>query len=180
MRAVYEMGYGSYTIADARQVRKPTYVFTDTTLGPTLHAVQANFADQLGLLAYEVKPDKVTPGVELIVNVHWQAKAAMSEAYIGFLHLVGPDGRLVAQDDHELGRGFYRTLVWQPPEGDLSPGEVVRERYTLTLPKDVSFGEYTLRVGVYHFPSFQRLTVQSSSVPAQDNAVTLGTVQVRP
>jgi len=56
------------------------------------------------------------------------------------VHLVGPDGKLAAQDDHELGRGFYRTFVWQP-------NEVIRERYTLTVPKDVPDGEYKVRVG---------------------------------
>ena len=112
-------------------------------------------------------------GDELIVNVHWLALAAMPEAYTGFLHLDGPDGRLIAQDDHELGRGFYRTLYWQP-------GEVVREKYTLALPKEVSAGEYTLRVGVYGFPSLERLAVLSSNMPAQDNIVTLGMVHVGP
>jgi 4-amino-4-deoxy-L-arabinose transferase-like glycosyltransferase len=173
MRAVYKMGYGAYTIADARQVRKPTFVFTDTTLGPTLHAVQVNLANQLGVIGYEIKPERPKPGGELVVNVHWLALAAMPKVYTSFLHLVGPDGRLITQDDHELGRGFYRTLYWQP-------GEVVREKYTLALPKEISTGEYTLRVGVYDFPSLERLAVLSSNIPTQDNAVTLGTVHVGP
>jgi hypothetical protein len=109
----------------------------------------------------------------LIVNIHWQALATMPAAYTGFLHLAEPDGRLITQDDHELGRGFYRTLYWQP-------GEVVREKYTLALPKDMPVGEYTLRVGVYSFPSLERLAVRSSNMPAQDNIVTLGTVHVGP
>jgi hypothetical protein len=173
MRAARETGYGAYRIADAQGVRKPTFVFTDTTLGPTMHAVQADLANRLGVIGYEIRPARPVAGDELIVNVHWQALAAMSEAYTGFLHLVGPDGRLVTQDDHELGRGFYRTLHWQP-------GEVVREKYTLALPQDLSAGEYAVRAGVYSFPSLQRLTVKSSSVPTQDNTVTLGMVQVGP
>jgi hypothetical protein len=48
------------------------------------------------------------------------------------------------------------------------------------LPKDMPVGEYTLRVGVYSFPSLERLAVLSSNVPAQDNIVTLGTVHVGP
>jgi len=173
MRAVYKMGYGAYTIADARQVHKPTFVFTDTTLGPTLHAVQANLANQLGVIGYEIKPERPKPGEELIVNVHWLALSAMPEVYTGFLHLVGPDGQLITQDDHELGRGFYRTLYWRP-------GEVVREKYTLALPKEISSGEYALRAGVYDFPALERLAVLSSNIPAQDNVVTLGTVHVGP
>ena len=173
MQTAGKMGYGVYTIADAQKVRKPTFVFTDTTLGPTMRAVQASFADQLGVIGFEVKPDKVMPGGELIVNVHWKATAAMPETFTGFLHLVAPDGRLVAQDDHELGRGFYRTIVWQP-------GEVIREKYVLTLPKDAPLGEYALRVGAYSYPSLERLSVRSASTPAQDDMITLGTVRAGP
>ena len=173
MQAARQMGYCAYTIADAQEVRKPTFVFTDTTLGPTMHAVQVDFANRLGVIGYEIRPERQAAGGELIVNVHWQALAAMPEAYTGFLHLDGPDGRLITQDDHELGRGFYRTLYWQP-------GEVVREKYTLALPKEIPAGEYTLRVGVYGFPSLERLAVLSSNMPAQDNTVTLGMVHVGP
>jgi 4-amino-4-deoxy-L-arabinose transferase-like glycosyltransferase len=167
------LGSGVYTIADAQKVRKPYFVFASAADAPTVRAVQANFSNRLGVIGYEIKPERPAPDSELIVNVHWQALAAMPEAYTGFLHLVGPDGQLIAQDDHELGRGFYRTLYWRP-------GEVVRERYTLALSKGMPVGEYTLRVGVYSFPSLERLALLSSNVPAQDNAVTLGTVQVWP
>jgi len=173
MQTAREMGYGAYTVPDARQVRKPTFVFTDTTLGPTMRAVQANFADHLGVIGFEVNTAKATPGGELVLNVHWQATSAMPEAYTGFAHLVAPNDRLVAQDDHELGRGFYRTIFWQP-------GEVVRERYTLAVPKDAPGGEYTLWVGAYSFPSLQRLPVRSASTRHQDDAVLLGSVHVGP
>jgi hypothetical protein len=173
MQAARKMGYGAYTIADARQVRKPTFVFTDTTLGPSMHAVQADFAGQLGVLGFEVNAATATRGGELVVNVHWQATSAMSETYTGFMHLVGPDGRLVAQDDHELGRGFYRTIFWQP-------GQVVRERYALAVPEDAPSGQYALKTGVYSFPSLKRLPVLSASAAAQDDTITLGAIPVGP
>jgi hypothetical protein len=97
----------------------------------------------------------------------------MPEAYTGFVHLVAPDGRLAAQDDHELGRGFYRTLFWQP-------GEVIRERYTLRLPGDAPAGQYTLWVGAYSFPSLKRLPVRSAGTSTRDDIVALGSIQVRP
>jgi hypothetical protein len=173
-----KVGYGVYTIADAQQVRKPTFVFASAA-APAVQPLQVSFSDtqgessQLGMIGYDVKPDRPMPGTEFVVNVHWQALAAMSEAYTSFLHLVGPDGRLIAQDDHELGRGFYRTIFWQLDE-------VIREKYTLALPQNAPVGEYVLRAGAYRFPSFERLVVHSSSVPAQDNAVTLTSLHVGP
>jgi hypothetical protein len=168
-----KMGYGVYAIADARQVRKPDFVFSDTTLAPTVRPLQANLADQLALIGYEPKATQFAPGDSFVVNLYWKTIGAMSESYTGFLHLTGPDGRLVTQDDHELGRDFYRTLFWQP-------GEVVRERYELALPKDIPPGDYTLWAGVYGFPSLRRLAVRSADKPTQDNRVMLDTLYVGP
>jgi hypothetical protein len=173
MQAAHKLGYGIYTIADARQVRKPTFVLTDgTPLATSVRAVQVNFADQLSVIGYEPKA-KLAPGERFIANVYWKAIGAIPESYTGFLHLTGPDGRLVAQDDHELGRGFYRTLVWQADE-------VIRERYEWVMPKDVPNGDYTLQVGVYSFPSLKRLPVRSTNTSARDDLVWLDTIHVGP
>jgi hypothetical protein len=153
-------------------------------MASTARNVQVNLADALNMIGYEVKPSRVNPGQEFVVNIYWQAVHAMpdarrpastrkSAAYTGFVHLVGPDGRLVTQDDHELGRGFYRTLFWQP-------GEVMRERYELALPKDAPSGDYALWAGAYGFPSLKRLTVRSASTSAQDDRVWLDTIHVGP
>ena len=173
MQDADKQGYGAITIADARQVRKPSFVLTSTSaLAPTARALQVNFAEELSMIGYEVKPNPVNAGQEFVVNIYWQASRAMPEAYTGFVHLVGPDGRLVTQDDHELGRGFYRTIFWQPDE-------VIRERYVLTAPKSPG-GNYTLWAGAYGFPSLQRLVVRSADRPTQDNRVMLDTIHVGP
>jgi len=174
MQAARKMGYGVYTIADARQVRKPVFVLAASApLAPTVRAAQANLADQLAIIGYEPSADKVAPGNKLTVAVYWKAIGPMSEDYMGFAHLVGPDGRLVTQDDHELGRSLYRTLFWQPDE-------IVRERYELTLPDDAPSGDYALWLGAYSYPSVIRLAVRSASVPTQNDMIALGIVHVRP
>jgi len=173
IQAAREMGFGAYAIADAQRVRKPAFVFSDTTLAPTVRPVQANLGDQLALIGYEPKATQFAPGDRFVVNLYWKATSVMPESYTGFLHLTGPDGRLVTQDDHELGRGFYRTLFWQPDE-------VVRERYELALPKGIPPGDYTLWAGVYGFPSLKRLAVRSASTSAQDDRVWLDILHVGP
>ena len=163
-----------YTIADAHQVRKPSFVLTDSApLPSTVRPLQVNLADQISLIGYDSKSSQVAPGDRLVVQLYWKASGAAPDDYMGFIHLLGPDGRLVTQDDHELGRGFYRAHLWQPDE-------IIRERYEMVLPKDAPRGDYSFRVGVYRFPSLERLVVRSSSVPTQDNTVTFGTVHVGP
>jgi len=168
-----EMGYGLYVIADAQKVRKPNFVFSDTALASTVRPLQVNLADQISLIGYDSKSSNAAPGDRLVVQLYWKASGAAPDDYMGFIHLLGPDGHLVAQDDHELGRGFYRAYLWQPDE-------IIRERYEMVLPNDAPRGDYSFRVGVYRFPSLERLAVRSSSVPTQDNTITFGTVHVGP
>ena len=173
MQISRQRGYGVYTIADARQVRKPTFVFSDTTLAPTVRPVQVNLADQLALIGYEPKATRFAPGDQFVVNLYWKAISTIPESYMSFVHLIAADGHLATQDDHELGRGFYRANFWQP-------SEIIRERYELSLPRDIPPGDYVLRAGAYSFPSLTRLAVRSASVPAQDNTVALDTIHVGP
>jgi 4-amino-4-deoxy-L-arabinose transferase-like glycosyltransferase len=166
--------YGVYAVVNAQQVHKPSFVLTDgTPLASTLTPLQVNLDDQISLIGYNSKSSRVAPGDRLIIQLYWKASGAASDDYMGFIHLLGPDGQLVTQDDHELGRGFYSAYLWQPDE-------IIREKYEMVLPQDAPRGDYTFRAGVYRFPSLERLVVRSSSVPTQDNTITFGTVHVGP
>jgi hypothetical protein len=168
-----QKGYGVYTIPDAQQVRKPTFVLTDgASLPSTTRPAQVQFEHQLTITGYDIQSELVAPGDRLVINVYWKAMGTPANEYIGFIHLIGPDGKLVAQDDHELGRGVYRAPVWQTDE-------IVRERYDLMVPHTAAFGDYVLRAGVYLFPSLQRLAASSSTLPSQDNLITLGQVRIQ-
>jgi hypothetical protein len=172
MQDANKQGYSVVTIADAQQVHKPSFVLTGTSaLAPTARAIQVIFAEGLSMVGYEVKPNSVNAGEQFVVNIYWQATRAMPEAYTGFVHLIGPDGQLATQDDHELGRGFYRTIFWQPDE-------VIREKYVLTAPQ--SPDDYVLWAGAYDFPWLKRLTVLSADKPTQDNRIMLDTIPVGP
>jgi len=174
MEICRKLGYGAYAVEDAQQVHKLFFVFESGTLPwPIAHPVQASFSGQLGILGYELSSAQIAPGGQVVISVYWQALDAIPDTYTGFVHLIGPQGQLVAQDDHELGRGFFSTRLWQP-------GEAVHEEYVLTMPDDAPPGQYSLRVGVYSFPSLQRLTVDAANMPVQDNIVTLGTVNLAP
>jgi hypothetical protein len=169
-----ELDYGVYTIPDAQQVHKPAFVLTDVARLPsTVNTVQINFADQLGIVGYESEPAKAASGAQFVVRVYWKALSTMSDAHTGFLHLMGPNGQLAAQVDRQLGGGVYGTDFWQP-------GDIIVEKYTLTLPNGPPAGDYTLRIGAYTFPSMERLIVRSANVPARDNVVELGTLRVEP
>jgi hypothetical protein len=77
--------------------------------------------------------------------------------YTGLVHLVDGDGRLVAQDDHMPAQGR--------PTNSWLVGEVLPDRYTLTLPPDLSPGDYTLVIGLYSAdqPGLPRLPTEDGS-----------------
>jgi hypothetical protein len=79
---------------------------------PKMRALQVSFADQLALIGYQVRSDKVAPGDTLLIDTFWQATRAVPSALTGFIHLIAPNGRLAAQGDQEIGRGFYPTNYW--------------------------------------------------------------------
>jgi len=62
--------------------------------------------------------------------------------YHVFLHLLGPDGRIVAQSD-----GIPAN--WTRPTTGRLPGEYIVDPRVLTLPPDAMPGTHTLQTGLY-------------------------------
>ena len=93
--------------------------------------------------------DYVRAGGVLTVTLVWQALTAPGSSEQVFVHLVGPDGTIVAQSD-AVQAGGYATTSW-------AVGEVIVDRHVLVLPPNLSLGEYVLRVGMYDPATGQRL-----------------------
>ncbi|CAN5727944.1 hypothetical protein BH10CHL1_BH10CHL1_39310 [soil metagenome] len=91
------------------------------------------------------------PGATLPVTLDWQAGQALTTDYTSFVHLLGPDGKLVAQQDKQPQISFLATHLWQPQQ-------TMRETYTLSLPADAQPGRYQLLAGLYDAAG-QRLPV---------------------
>jgi hypothetical protein len=64
------------------------------------------------------------------LRVRWQSAAPLTEEYTAFVHLIGPDGAIVAQDDHAPRHGFWPTTGWRS-------GVAVDDAFTLTLPASI-------------------------------------------
>jgi hypothetical protein len=94
------------------------------------------------LLGAQGTLDRVQPGDTLSLTLVWRAEAVMVESYRVFVHLIGPDGALVAQSDGEPAEWYRPTTGW-------APGEVVLDPRSLTLPSDLAPGVYRLYAGLY-------------------------------
>jgi hypothetical protein len=132
----------------------------------TPRPVQATLEDVAVLLAADavVRPDLDVAEITL----YWLALRETGENYKAFVHLLGPDGAVIAQHDGDPVGGYTPTSRWRP-------GEIVVDRHVLTLPEGLPAGEYGLRAGLYQVEPLRNLTVDP---PAADNRVDIGTVTV--
>jgi len=117
---------------------------------PPTYATDLSFAGQVRLAGYDADLAALRPGGTLVVALYWQPVQPLSDNYHTFVHLLNAAGEKVAQSDHPPGGVFYPTNLWRP-------GEMLRDQHALPLPDDLRPGRYRLLVGLYRYPSLQRL-----------------------
>ncbi len=128
--------------------------------------------ETITLLGTDLEP--VTPiqaGAALTVDLYWQAQKTLVTDYTAFVHLVGPDGQLVAQQDQQPLHGFLPTSQWRPQM-------IIPDRYELTVPASAPAGRYTLQIGLYDLANGQRLPIERAGNAVGDSAA-IATVEVQ-
>lgn len=96
-----------------------------------------------------------TRGQSLDLDLFWRADQSLNDAYTVFVHLVGADGRVLADADSPPSRGVMPTNRW-------TVGEGVRDRHTLTIPSTLAPGNYAIEIGMYLPATGARLPIASA------------------
>lgn len=142
------------------------------------HPRREQIGDIADLLGYDLDRTAARPGETLRLTLYWRARpgssAAHSDAgagYTVFTHLLGPDGRVYAQQDNPPQRGEHPTSAWLA-------GEIVVDRYELHLDPQAPAGEYELEIGMYDPRTGTRLPVLLDGVRQPDDRAVLARVQV--
>jgi len=112
-------------------------------------AVNITLSEQASLVGFSLEDKTVVAGETLNLELVWRAEMEMSESYRVFVHVLGEDGRIVAQSD-----GLPAN--WTRPTTGWLPGEFIRDSHTITLPPTLPAGEYQLMTGLY-LPNNSRL-----------------------
>jgi hypothetical protein len=115
----------------------------------------------------------VHPGTALTVTLAWEATIELSDQYVVFLHLLSPDGELVAQHD-------AAPVGWVLPPSAWPAGTTLSYPVTIEIPGELPADEYRLLVGVYLWPGVERLPVLADVPGAEMRVVDLGGVQIVP
>ena len=118
--------------------------------GPAVDLTPLALADGLGLQGYSLAQPSIQRGQTARLGLFWGADRPLAEDRQVFVHLLGPDGRLVAQDDGPPTRRLAPTSRW-------TPGQWVIDPRRLAVPANAPPGDYAVEVGLYRLGDGQRV-----------------------
>jgi hypothetical protein len=137
----------------------------------TIEAADFRVGDSLHIIGKRI-PATMSPGETLEMALQWEATGPLQEDYTVFFHLFDVNMDLVAQSD-------VAAFGLDLPSSAMVPGHPIGVSYSLNLPEDIRAGEYLLRMGVYTYPSFERLPVRDDAGRVLPNGlIDLAVIQV--
>jgi 4-amino-4-deoxy-L-arabinose transferase-like glycosyltransferase len=103
----------------------------------------------------------------LTVTLTWQSLLPVAYDATVFVHLKGADGDTLAQTDRQPLDGRFPTSFWVP-------GQIITDVIRLESSAGAHEGPLTLNVGMYTWPSLERLAVRDAAgTPQGDNAIVI-------
>ncbi len=135
------------------------------------HPRQEVFASEIRLRGYGIGASTFTPGATAPLELYWEALQKPTADYTVFVHLLNQAGEQVSGFDRPAGGPSLPTSAWQP-------SVILRDVYPLTIPGDLPTGKYTIRIGMYTWPSLARLPIAVGKDVVGDS-ISLTTIQIR-
>jgi hypothetical protein len=144
------------------------------------YPVGANLDGKITLLRYSLnirpatgdeEPQIARSGDVIQVSLFWQAQRRVEEDFTISLQLLDEDDFLHAQVDRWPVGGFRPTSSWRV-------GEVIDDRYGLSLPDDLPAGQYRLVAVVYDPQTMERLPVLGEAGSPVGDHILLRTIEV--
>ena len=157
-------------------ILQPSHILHFNSTGWTVEPAQidtfADFGGQIVLIGIDLSQEEAQPGDTITVHVYWKAQQPLDINYQSFLHVLRPDGSLLAQADH-LNPGDYPTRRWPLDK-------YVRDEFFLTIPADAPAGSYPVTTGLWVQAEGWRLPLLDENGRQIDDKAVLATVTVTP
>ena len=132
------------------------------------------FGDFAQFLGHDVVSLDWYRGEKIRLALYWRPteNAPPAQDYSIYVHLLSPDGKLLAQWDGEPMQNAYPTRFWRP-------GESLYDYWVLRIPPETATGPAELRIGIYDPLANERLPVTVDGVPAGDGLTINTRITVR-
>ncbi|MDQ1301093.1 MAG: 2 protein, partial [Chloroflexota bacterium] len=129
------------------------------------HPLDANLADRVRLIGYDLPAEPARPGTDVLLTLYWQALNKVGGDYMVFIHLLDENDARVAQGDGPPLDNAYPTSFW-------AAGESLADTHRLKIPANIAPGRYRIAVGLYDPISGQRLAVlEPQATPPADRII---------
>lgn len=134
------------------RAEKPSLPLSNQPAAP----LNIQFGSHILLQGFTANEIQFVPGGVVDVTLHWTAMGTATRPYTVFMHLLGPDNTLVAQQDNWPASGQWPPTCWRA-------GDSIPDNYRLTLPATLAPGTYTLITGWYDARDGVRLTTSTGA-----------------
>ncbi len=137
-----------------------------------MYPVQANFANKIELLGYDLPARRAEAGSGIPLVLYWRGLTQMRESYIIFVQLL--DANLQRRGGYDrLPRETYPTYLWVP-------GEVVDDGFAVPVEANAPNGVYTIRIGLYRLENGQAasLPLMQAGHPVDETSVVIGPIKI--
>ena len=147
------------------------FLAQDFSSPPIHRSQQANLADKIEFLGYQLDQFELRPGKVVTLSLFWQARQPLAENYSIFVRLADRGDAFTWQEDGQPVNGFFPTSQWPV-------GVEVWDRREIAVPADAPPGRYRLEVGWYDPSTLERLPVLDEEDRPQGNTLVLDYLKV--
>ena len=134
-------------------------------LNPTRpeHALARQLGAGIALEGYTLSQESSNASHQLTVTLCWRRIGPIANDYTVFTHLLGPDGKVVAQKDSPPAGGTQPTSAWLD-------GEAFCDQYPMEIAPGTPAGQYQVEIGMYEPRSGKRLLVTELNAAAGNSS----------
>ena len=154
------------TLPDTLRIELPERRYEPTA---TANQTALQFGTDVELAGFTLQPAQPAAGSQLQLQLEWRALKTPPAELAVFVHVVAPDGTIIAQHDAVPANWARPTTGWLP-------GEYVSDTHALQLPASAS-GSYQVLVGLVDRATEQRLPVTGGTADAERALLTTITIQ---
>ncbi|MCP4426051.1 MAG: phospholipid carrier-dependent glycosyltransferase [Chloroflexi bacterium] len=148
------------------------YVWVHKARTKIARAEGATIGEDFRLLGYDLWPAQAYPGETVRLTLYWEAVHKSTGNYTVFTHLFDSTGQMQGQKDNQPQFGAHPTNLWEQ-------GELVKDKYEITLATDAPPGNYQIAIGMYTLETLERLPVTNQDgVPLPDDRLAFTGLQV--
>jgi hypothetical protein len=131
-------------------------------ISPPIHALSYRLGPTIWLVGYDLVSGELFPGDSVGLTLYWRTHGKLDRDYTIFVHVRDASGQTVTAWDTQPRENTFPTTGWPV-------GKVIDDLHAIPLPPDIPSGEYQVVLGMYYWPTGERLPVYDADGASVSN-----------